>query len=150
MTKNWSTLEKGDKLYLMVPYIDNNINNIIKYEFQKSQVINVHSYEWGTNIRFKYTDKYCNKRRRIELRVNKYKYNLEYVSSNKETGWAKNNDNQYGDLIVTYINPEILYKAYLDLIDAKIKEQESIIKSKINFIEYLKLMKKDKINEDIR
>ena len=142
MDKNWSTLKKDDKLYLMIPYME---NNIIKYEFQESQVINVHHYECCTNIRFKYTDKNYNRRRRIELCVNKYKYELEYVSSNKETGWAKDNNYQYGDLIITYLNPEILNKVYDELIDNKIKEQEELIKSQKEYIEKLKLLKNDNI-----
>ena len=142
MDKNWSTLKKDDKLYLMIPYME---NNIIKYEFQESQVINVHNYDWCTNVRFKYTDKNCNRRRRIELCVNKYKYELEYVSSNKETGWAKDNNYQYGDLIITYLNPEILNKVYDELIDNKIKEQEELIKSQKEYIEKLKLLKNDNI-----
>lgn len=142
MNKNWSTLKKEDKLYLMIPYND---NGIIKYDFQESQVINVHQYEWCTNIRFKYTDKNSNKRKRIELCVNKYKYDFDYISSNKETGWAKDNLIQYGDLIITYLNPEILNKAYSDLIDIKIKEQEAIIKSKMIYIEQLKSIQYNKI-----
>ena len=38
MEKNWSTLEKGDSVYLLVPYTE---DGIIKYDFQESQVINV-------------------------------------------------------------------------------------------------------------
>ena len=56
--KNWSTLQKGDKLYLLVPISTYNTDGtqITKYVYQESSVINVHQYENHINIRFKYTD----------------------------------------------------------------------------------------------
>ena len=128
--KDWSTLQKGDTLYLLVPTITYNADGpqITKYVYQESSVINVHQYENHINIRFKYTDS-TGKRRRIELTVNKLKFNNEYVSSDKRTGWASNCNPSYGDLIVTYINKEILNNVYLQIIAKEINKYEENIEN---------------------
>lgn len=133
--KDWSTLEKDDKLFLMIPYTE---DGIIKYEFQESHVINVHHYDWCTNIRFKYTDRDINKRRRVEFCVNKTKYSQTYLANDKKTGWARETQIQFGDMIVTYINPELLNNAYTELIQNKISEQEALIKSQNEYLDKLK------------
>ena len=128
--KDWSTLQKGDTLYLLVPTITYNTDDpqITKYVYQESSVINVHQYENHINIRFKYTDS-TGKRRRIELTVNKLKFNNEYVSSDKRTGWASNYNPSYGDLIVTYINKEILNNVYSQIIAKEINKYEENIEN---------------------
>ncbi len=128
--KDWSTLQKGDTLYLLVPTITYNTDGpqITKYVYQESSVINVHQYENHINIRFKYTDS-TGKRRRIELTVNKLKFNNEYVSSDKRTGWASNYNPSYGDLIVTYINKEILNNVYSQIIAKEINKHEENIEN---------------------
>jgi len=140
--KDWSTLEKDDKLYLMVPYVE---EGITKYEFQESYVINVHHYDCCTNIRFKYTDKEINRRRRVELCVNQLKYNKTYLSNDKRTGWAHDNKIQFGDMIVTYINPELLNDAYAELIQNKISEQEALIESQKTYLSKLKSIQFNKV-----
>ena len=142
--KDWSTLEKDDKLYLMIPYDD---NGIIKYEFQESHVINIHHYDWCTNIRFKYTNKNINKRQRVEFCVNKTKYDKTYLAKDKKTGWARETQIQFGDMIVTYINPELLNDAYAELIQNKISEQEELIKSQKEYLEKLKSIQYNKVYE---
>ena len=142
--KDWSTLEKDDKLYLMIPYED---NGIIKYEFQESHVINIHHYDWCTNIRFKYTDKNINKRQRVEFCINKTKYDKTYLAKDKKTGWARETQIQFGDMIVTYINPELLNDAYAELIQNKISEQEELIKSQKEYLEKLKSIQYNKVYE---
>ena len=128
--KDWSTLQKGDILYLLVPTITYNTDGpqITKYVYQESSVINVHQYENHINIRFKYTDS-TGKRRRIELTVNKLKFNNECVSSDKRTGWASNYNPSYGDLIVTYINKEILNNVYSQIIAKEINKYEENIEN---------------------
>lgn len=128
--KDWSTLQKGDILYLLVPISTYNTDGtqITKYVYQESSVINVHQYENHINIRFKYTDS-TGKRRRIELTVNKLKFNNEYVSSDKRTGWASNYNPSYGDLIVTYINKEILNNVYSQIIKQEINKYEENIEN---------------------
>ena len=112
--KNWSTLQKDDKLYLLIPIIDE--EGIVKYTYQESHVINIHQYDWCTNIRFKYTDQ-NGKRQRIELCVNKYKYENLVVSTSKETGWARDTELKFGDILVS------LYKTHLELILSGIIEK---------------------------
>ena len=128
--KDWSTLQKGDTLYLLVPTITYNTDGpqITKYVYQESSVINVHQYENHINIRFKYTDS-NGKRRRIELSVNKLKFNNECVSSDKRTGWASNYTPLYGDLLVTYINKEKLNNIYAQIIKQEINKYEENIEN---------------------
>lgn len=128
--KDWSTLQKGDILYLLVPTITYNTDGsqITKYVYQESSVINVHQYENHINIRFKYTDS-NGKRRRIELSVNKLKFNNECVSSDKRTGWASNYTPLYGDLLVTYINKEKLNNIYSQIIVKEINKYEENIEN---------------------
>ena len=142
--KDWSTLQKGDILYLLVPTITYNTDGsqITKYVYQESSVINVHQYENHINIRFKYTDS-NGKRRRIELTVNKLKFNNEYVSSDKRTGWASNYNPSYGDLIVTYINKEILNNVYSQIIKQEINKYEEIIENNKKITRQLKSIQYD-------
>lgn len=142
--KDWSTLQKGDILYLLVPTITYNTDGsqITKYVYQESSVINVHQYENHINIRFKYTDS-TGKRRRIELTVNKLKFNNEYVSSDKRTGWASNYNPSYGDLIVTYINKEILNNVYSQIIKQEINKYEEIIENNKKITRQLKSIQYD-------
>ena len=140
--KTWNTLEKGDKLYLLVPYW-NNERNILVYEHQDSEVINVHNYDNVTNIRLKYTVKHTGKRLRINLCVNKLKYNQKYVSTNKETGYARDYNIKYGDCIVTFYNSEILHQVYLKLIDEHIKIKEYLIKEQQDSIKKLIKLKNE-------
>ena len=142
--KDWSTLQKGDILYLLVPTITYNTDGpqITKYVYQESSVINVHQYENHSNIRFKYTDS-TGKRRRIELTVNKLKFNNEYVSSDKRTGWASNYNPSYGDLIVTYINKEILNNVYSQIIAKEINKYEEIIENNKKITRQLKNIQYD-------
>lgn len=142
MKKNWSTLEKNDKLFLMVPYIE---DGITKYEFQESHIINVHHYDWCTNIRFKYTDKSINKRRRIEFCVNKTKYDQIYLANDKKTEWARDTKVMFGDMIITYVNPELLNDAYAELIQDKILEQEALIKSQKEYLDKLRSIQYNKV-----
>ena len=97
---DWSRLKKGDELYLMVPS-KANIGNYLTYNLQYSQVIAIKPYEWCVNIRFKYTDS-RGKRQRINLCINRLKFELPIVSTNKETSYAKSNEICYGDLLVAY------------------------------------------------
>lgn len=134
--KNWSTLKKDDKLYLLIPYIDENKN--IRYRYQESQVINTHQYDWCTNVRFKYTDN-NGKRRRIELCVNKLKYDDNVVSSRKETGWARDNDLEFGDIIVSFYkyDLEVILKKVIEK-TIKIEEERALeIKKFINHLQDL-------------
>ena len=133
---NWSTLKKNDKLYLLIPYIDE--NNYINYHYQESHVINVHNYDWCVNVRFKYTDN-NGKRRRVELCVNQTKYDICQLSSSKETRWARNNDVDFGDIIVSFrkYDLEVFFK---EVINKTIKIEEERCRQIQLFINNLKKM----------
>lgn len=131
--RNWSTLKKDDRLYLLVPYKDE--ANKISYRYEESHVINVHEYACGTNIRFKYTNN-DGKRQRVELRVNKLKYDNLTVSATKETGWARDNDFKFGDILVSFnkYNLEVILKS---IIENTIKIEEEKIREMKSFIKHL-------------
>lgn len=138
MNKDWSSLNKGDKLYLLIPYEE---NGIIKYEYQESYIITTHKDDVVTYIKFKYTDKIINRRRRMNLFINKTKYDQKYLSVNINTRWARDYDVKFGDMIITYLHPEILKDAYKKLVDEKIKEQKELIESQEKYIKYLENIK---------
>lgn len=138
--KDWSTLEKGDKLFILVPFWEGENGQNFKYVYQESQVINVHHYDWCTNIRFKYTD-HCGKRRRLELGVNKLKYKNEFVSADSKTSWAREVPIKFQDLIITFIDKDKLNKAYQQIIDNEIMEVENNIdkqKKKLSSLQQMK------------
>lgn len=140
MEKNWSTLEKGDSVYLLVPYTE---DGIIKYDFQESRVINVHSCEWHTNIRLKYTDMNINRRRRIELCVNKEKYNSSCVAYTKQLSYAYEGGIKFGDLIAS-LYKDMLKSEYKQLIKNKTAELKQLIASYNMYVEKLeKLIPED-------
>ena len=132
--KNWSTLEKGDRLYVLIPFADKNSG--ISYNLQESEVINLHQYENNVNVRMKYTD-ISGKRRRIDLCINKTKYELPYVSGDKATGFARSNKIKFGDIIVTYHDLNVLDIAYQEIIDNEIEEVENIIETQKQRLLYL-------------
>jgi len=126
----------------MIPYED---DGIIKYEFQESQVINTHQYNWCTNVRFKYTDKNINKRRRVELCVNKYKYDQLYLACCDNTSWARDYMPKWGDIIVIFVDSFYLNEIYQRLIQTKIKEQETLLESQQIFLDKIKKLRFEKI-----
>ena len=113
----WSTLKKDDKIYLLIPYED---NGKILYRFQESQVINTHKYDWCINIRFKYTDN-VGKRQRIEFCVNKYKFAINTLPVRKDTGYARDNEIEYVDIIIS-LDKENLKQELLKTIDKKLNK----------------------------
>lgn len=126
--KDWSTVQKGDKLHLLVPMNSTIDSNLIyyDYQYQESEVINVHHYENHINVRFKYTDT-RGKRQRVELAINKTKYEEKCVASDKKTGWAAHYEPQYGDILVTYENKEYLNTVYSESIAKEIDKCESYL-----------------------
>lgn len=143
---NWSTLKKEDKLYLLIPILEN--DGTINYIYQESQVINIHHYNWCVNIRFKYTNN-NGKRQRIELCVNKLKFDYPVVNISKETGWARDNEINFGDILVSFEkdNLKIIFRDVINnTIDLEYKRIESI-KNNINNLKksYEKLFGETKI-----
>ena len=139
--KDWSTIQKGDKLYLLVPFYN---DGMVKYNYQESSVINVHYYDNHINIRFKYSD-INGKRHRIGLSVNKTKFDQKCVTTDKRTGWATIYKPIYGDLFVTYIDKEELNNVYLEAIKKEIDKYDKIISDAQNMVGYLRNIQYDKI-----
>lgn len=139
-SKQWNTLKKGDKLYLLIPEIK---DNIINYSYQESEVIAVKEYDVITNIRFKYN---CNgKRKRVNLAINKLKYELPYLSISKSTRWANEYTPIYGDIIITFISAEQLNDIYTSLIISEIEKQEQIIEEHKKTLNILRTLQYAKI-----
>jgi hypothetical protein len=128
--KRWSDLTKGDELYLLVPYVK---DDHIYYELQLSNVINVHKYEYVTNIRFKYTQKYTGKRMRVNLSVNINKDMLTYEILGK-SDIARGVDAKYGDFIVSQeyniinVLPKSLLQKEIGIAYQEIEKQQEKIK----------------------
>ena len=138
--KTWNTLQKGDILHLLVP--EDILGITFKYKYQQSKVISIKQYEFGVFIRFKITD-YDNRRKRINLVVNKLKYNNEYVPVDIKTRWAHENFIKFGNIIVTFKDKETLNNAYKYIIDEKIEEQKQSIKQHQLLIKNLNELKNE-------
>lgn len=138
--KTWNTLQKGDILHLLIP--ENTQDTIFTtYKYQQSTVISVKQYDYGVFIRFKITDN--NHRRRINLVVNRLKYNNECVPVDIKTRWAHENFIKFGDIIVTFKDIETLNNAYKFIIDEKIEEQKKLIQQHQLLIKKLNELKNE-------
>jgi len=136
--KDWTTLKKDDVLHLLVPKeFSTDDLKYIKYEYQESKVINVHYYENLINVRFKYTGN-DGKRHRVELSINKSKYNESCLASDKKTSWVAHYNPKYGDILVSYVSKEELNKVYSESIQNEIKKYESLIESQRKIVNQLR------------
>ena len=136
----WSKLKKGDDIYLLIPII---YNDIYKYKYQKSYVINMKEYKSIYRLIFKYTDS-NGKRIKVNLAINKNKYNLPYLPISRETEWARNLNIKYGDFIITTIADKLYLHSIIDkLIDNEINEYNNIIEKYTDIINSLKIIKKN-------
>ena len=133
----WNKLKKGQGLCLLI-FEDN------KYTYQVSVVISVKEYESICNVRFKYNEN--GKRKRVNLAINKLKYDRPYLAVKRNTEWARDYIPVYGDMIVSFYGLDILNNIYSELITNKIKEQEEIVAkekdtlSKLYSIQYNKIV----------
>ena len=138
--KCWNNLNKGDKLYLLIP---EKYEDIYKYTYQVSEVISVKEYESICNVRFKYTEN--GKRVRVNLAVNKLKYSLPYLAVKRNTEWARDYTPVYGDMIVSFNGLDIINNIYSELITNKIKDQEEIVTKEKDTLSKLYSLQYDKI-----
>ena len=138
--KNWNTLKKGDKLYLLIPELK---DNIIYYSYQESDVITIKEFSSISIIRFKYT--YKDKRKRVNLGINKLKYELPYLPVEKATQYARDNKAKFGDIVITYTSAEDLNNIYTELVSNEIEKQEQIIKEHKKNLNILHTMQYTKI-----
>ena len=138
---NWNELKKGDKLYLLVTYF----NGIYtEYKYQETIVTHITEYDVISIIRFKYTDN-DGKRRRINLAVNKLKYENACLPICINTRWARHTDIKYGDFLVTVINDKLYWKSIIDeLIDNQINEYRNLIDDYKHMISNLENIKNNK------
>ena len=134
----WNNLKKGQGLSLLI-FEDG------KYTYQVSEVISVKEYESICNVRFKYTEN--GKRIRVNLAINKLKYNLPYLAVKRNTEWARDYTPIYGDMIITFNDPNTLNDIYKELITTKIKNQEEIIVKEKDILNKLNTIQYDKIYE---
>lgn len=121
MAKNWKDLKPNDKLYLLVPIVDE--DNVPCYEFQESYVINHKVTEYGVTIRFKHNDS-NGKRQRKELTVANENINEPWVVYDK---YYWHLALEFGALVVCHDNPEQLNKVYHDLFHNKVRDLQSEI-----------------------
>lgn len=134
----WNTLHKDQDLHLLIFEND-------KYTYQISKVISIKEYESICNVRFKYTEN--GKRIRVNLAINKLKYNLPYLAVKRNTEWARDYTPIYGDMIITFNDPNTLNDIFKELITAKIKTQEEIIAKEKDILNKLNTIQYDKIYE---
>lgn len=139
-SKKWNTIKKGDKLYLMIPELK---DNIIYYNYQESEVINIKEYSSICNLRFKYTDN--GKRKRVNLAINKLKYELSYLAVKKNMQWAREYTPIYGDIIISFIGGEQLNDIYTELVADEINKQEQIIEEHKKMLNILRTVQYAKI-----
>ena len=139
-SKKWNALKKGDKLYLMIPELK---DNIISYNYQESEVIAIKEYNSICNLRFKYTDN--GKRKRVNLAINKLKYELPYLAVKKNTQWAHEYIPAYGDIIISFTSAESLNDIYTKLVSNEIEKQEQIIEEHKKILNILRTVQYGKI-----
>jgi len=121
----WNNLEKGKKLFLIIPFIDN--DNNIEYHYQESHIISCHEYQNLFNIRFKYTNQ-SNKRIRVNLYINRLKFSQNIVAVNDYTRYARGYSGKYGDILLTYISKDLLFEEFENIKKEKYCQiQEEII-----------------------
>lgn len=135
MKLNWAELQKGDKLYLLVPIMG---EHCIIYKYQESQVINIKinpRYK-SVSIRFKYTDS-RDKRMRIETEICQAEIENDYLVVGRRYSSFKE-ESVYGHIIMVHDNPEQLDNIHHTIIHNEItKLQDKIdeFKKNMNYLE---------------
>lgn len=135
---DWSTLQKNDKLYLLVPITK---NDNIYYQFQESYVISHKVNKGIIYIRFKYTDS-TNHRRREDFWIYSKDINSSYISISKN---MYNHTPKYGHMIVCYDDPHTLNVVYHEMIAKKIDETNNLINDQKQFLNFLENQKFNQI-----
>ena len=135
MLLNWSELQKGDKLYLLVPMM---YEHCIIYKYQESQIINIkiHPRYKSVSIRFKYTD-VRGKRMRIETEVCHSEIEKDYLVVGQRYSAFKE-ESLYGHIIMVHDNPEQLDNIHNLMINNEINKLQNKIdefKKNISYLE---------------
>ncbi len=135
---DWSTLQKNDKLYLLVPITK---NDNIYYQFQESYVISHKVNKGIIYIRFKYTDS-TNHRRRKNFWIYTKDINSSYICISKNTC---DHTLKYGHMIVCYDDPNTLNVVYQEMIAKEIDETNNLINNQKQFLKFLENQKFNRI-----
>ena len=135
MKLNWAELQKGDKLYLLVPMIG---EHCIIYKYQESQVINlkIHPKYKSVSIRFKYTDD-NGKRRRIETEIRQSEIEKNYLVVGQRYSSFKE-ESIYGHIIMVHNDPEQLDNIHRTIIHNEIETLQAKIdeyRKNMNYLE---------------
>lgn len=135
MKLNWDELQKGDKLYLLVPMMG---EHCIIYKYQESQVINlkIHSKYKSVSIRFKYTDA-KGKRIRIETEIRQAEIEKDYLVVGQRYS-SFNDEPIYGKIIIVHDNPEQLDNIHHRIIHNEIEKLQVKIdefRKNMNYLE---------------
>lgn len=137
MKLNWSELEKGTKLHILVPYVDE--NGFVQYNYQESKVICVKPYTKNSeisfvNVRFKYTDE-LGKRKRVNCQI----YDLDNpLIGYYYTGSA------FRKIIITYEDKSLLEKKYKEILNSEIQKYKDKQQQLNNYIRRLEQMQYEK------
>ena len=140
MVNKWSELQKGDKLYLMVPRYDE-YDDIIEYKYQESYVISLKTVpdNLGVSLRFKYTVLETGNRRRCNMFISNNRDIVDTLSVTKYDFAMK--PLKFGDILITYSHPDNLKSVLMDLIQNKQKEIIKSIDVQKAYIEKLEKLK---------
>ena len=135
MKLNWAELQKGDKLYLLVPMMG---EHCIIYKYQESQVINlkIHPKYKSVSIRFKYTD-VRGKRMRIETEIRHVEIEKNYLVVGQRYSTYKEKS-IYGHIIMVHDDPEQLDNIYHAIIHNEIENLQVKIdefRKNMNYLE---------------
>lgn len=136
MKLNWSELQKGDKLYLLVPVLNESSTCFI-YKYQESNVINIKfdPKRKSVTIRFKYTH-VNGKRIRVNYEICEANINDDYLIIGDHLPTFI--DEIYGNMIVMHDNPEqlnIIYKAMIYSKIDKLQHKIDEYKNNLNYLE---------------
>ena len=135
MKLKWSDVQKGDKLYLLVPMM---CEHCIIYKYQESQIINIkiHPKYKSVSIRFKYTD-VRGKRMRIETEICQSELEQDYLVVGQRYSTFKE-ESLYGHIIMVHDNPEQLDNIHREIIHNEIENLQAKIdeyKKNMNYLE---------------
>lgn len=141
--QTWFDLNENDDLYIYLPEIN---NRIIKYNCQKSYVINIKKSNSIAIIKLKYTD-FTNHRRRIIFMVQKEDKENPILAIIKNGNYASYRDNllKVGNTFVSFQEPEIFKEVYKEIIKKKKIELENIIKVQQEYLNNLDLIDYDNL-----
>ena len=136
MITNWSEIKTNDKVYILIPHYDVDLD-LIEYKYQESYIINIKEHDDGITIKFKYTN---NKglRKRCFMFISDNRYDVKTLSVNKYHFAMK--PYKFGDILISISEDNLKY-TYKDLISIKQKDVEKQINKQRQYLEKLEKLK---------